>query len=302
MALRTASVAALTAASLLALPGPAQGALPQVPVKATPLVEQAPGTGLGGFAWTQNAAHHPRAANLFVETGSGPAIRVNPPNTVAWPGSIDGTTLIYQQAPTGSNQSDIHLWDINAHTASTPAGINTRNWEFNATMSGAWIEFGRYAIQTHRIRVILHNTGTGQNITLADVTRRSGFAHPGQVNGNWAVWDVCGRVCNVFRYDIANGTTTRIPNTMRGRFQYFPAVAADGTAFFAHSGRGCGANTRLVRQPIGGSAEVLVSFRQGVELWSRTQAVADATSGTDLYYDRYRCSRSDVDIYKVVTP
>ena len=213
MALRTASVAALTAGSLLALAGPAQGALPQVPVRATSLVEQAPGTGLAGFAWSQNSAHHRRAANLFVETGNGPAIRVNPPHTVAWPGSIDGTTLIYQQAPTGSNQSDIRLWDINTHTRSTPAGVNTRNWEFNATMSGSWIEFGRYAIQQHRIRVILHNTVPARTSLSRMSLGRSNFGPSWPSQRNWAVWDVCRRVCNVFRYDIANGDNDEAPRT-----------------------------------------------------------------------------------------
>ena len=82
---------------------------------------------------------------------------------------------------------------------------------------------------------------------------------PGQVSGNWAVWDVCRRVCNVYRRDIGAGTTTRIPNTLRGRYQYRPSVTADGTVYFVHSGQACGQNVRLVRQPLGGPQEVVLA-------------------------------------------
>lgn len=299
---RVRAVVALAGVAFVALASSAEAALTQVPVKATALAEQGPGTGAGTFAWSQNRTGHRGVVNLFVEAGSGPAVRVNPPHTRAWAGSIDGTTLVYQQVSRRSNQSDLHLWDLTTHTRSTPAGVNTPGWEFRATMSGPWILFGREALHSSRWRVILHNTATAQTITLADVSGRGVSAHPGQVNGTWAVWDVCRRVCNVFRYDITAATTTKIPNTLRGKFQYFPSVSADGTAYFAHSGRACGANTRLVKQPTNGPAEVLVALRSGVELWSRTQAVADPTSGTDLYYDKFRCGKPNIDIYKVVIP
>lgn len=162
--------------------------------------------------------------------------------------------------------------------------------------------FGRRSFGRNRWQVILHNTGTGHNIVLADVRGRNVRADPGQVNGNWAVWDVCGRACSVYRYDLGGRTKKRLPNTLRGRLRYAPSVAADGTAYYAHSGAGCGANVRLVEKPVGAPAQVLVAFKRGVVDISTTSAVADQVSGTDVYYDRFACRTRGSDIYKVVVP
>ena len=87
------------------------------------------------------------------------------------------------------------------------------------------------------------------------------------------MWDVCRRVCDVYRHDIGAGTTTRIPTTLRGRYQYRPSVTADGTVYFVHSGLACGQNVRLVRQPLGGGRRRWCSSsRRAMTVLAKTQA------------------------------
>ena len=84
-------------------------------------------------------------------------------------------------------------------------------------MSGDWILFGRQVLAQHRSLVLLHNTSTDDTITLADIRGAGTIAHPGQVSGNWAVWDRCTahRVCDVYRYDIAGDVKEKIPKRSR---------------------------------------------------------------------------------------
>jgi hypothetical protein len=288
---------ALAAASLAVATAATAEAAMQIPVKTSRAFEQAPGAGGGTyFAWSKGSA-----VRLMLQSAPGqPAIQVNGSRSNAWAGSIDGTALVYQQARAG--RSDIKLFDVVSHHRSEPAGINTRHWEWHPTISGPWILFGRRTFAKHRSRVLLHNTSTNATITLADVRGRNAIAHPGQVSGTWAVWDVCAHgVCNVYRYDITTRTTTKVPNTLTGKEQYYPSVTSTGTVYFAHSGFACGQNVRLVEW-VPGTTMVLVSFRAGRDLVSTTQTVPDQVTGTDVYYDRYTCRTGAADIYKVVVP
>jgi hypothetical protein len=270
----------------------------QIAVKATSAFEQAPGTGGGTyFAWTRGSR-----TRLLIQSGPGqPAFHVNGSRTRAWSGSIDGTTFVYQLARGGGN-SDIRLMDVVSHAKSAPAGINTRRWEWHPTISGNWILFGRSAFDRNRSRVLLHNTSTGQTITLADVQGKSIRVDPGQVSGDYAVWDRCAHVCNVFRYQISTGQTTRIPNTITGQLQYDPSVTDTGTVYFVHSGDGCGRHVKLIEWVSGQPLNVLVEFRPGRDVFSTTQTTPDQVTGTDVYYDKYTCRTADSDIYKIVVP
>lgn len=275
--------------------GAAQAAT-QIAVKATPAFEVAPGTGGGTyFAWTRGSR-----ARLLIQSGPGqPAFQVNGSRSHAWSGSIDGTTFVYQLARGGN--SDIRLMDVVSHVKSAPMGINTRSWEWSPTVSGDWILFGREAVDRNRWRVLLHNTSTGQTITLADVEGRSTRADAGQVSGDYAVWDRCAHhVCNVYRYQISTDHTTRIPNTLTGQIQYFPSVTGTGTVYFAHSGDGCGRNVKLVEWLQGQPLNVLVEFGRGRDLTTSTQTVPDQVAGTDVYFDKYTCRTAASDIYKIV--
>jgi len=286
---------ALVAVVVLAATESAEAAA-QIAVKATAAFEQVPGTGGGAyFAWTRGSR-----TRLLIQSGPGqPAFQVNGSRSRAWSGSIDGTTFVYQLARGGD--SDIRLMDVVSHAKSPPTGINTRRWEWHPTISGDWILFGRSAFDRHRSRVILHNTSTAQTIMLADVQGKSTRADPGQVSGDYAVWDRCAHhVCNVFRYQISTDHTTRIPNTLAGQLQYDPSVTDTGTVYFVHSGDGCGRNVRLIEWIEGQPLNVLLEFGPGRDVTSTTQAVPDQVAGTDVYFDRYTCRTAASDIYKIV--
>ena len=288
-----ASVAAL----FWAATAPAQAST-QIAVKATSAFEQVPGTGGGTyFAWTRGSR-----TRLLLQSGPGqPAFQVNSSRSRAWSGSIDGTTFVYQLARGGN--SDIRLMDVVSHAKSAPTGVNTRRWEWHPTISGDWILFGRSAFDRNRSRVLLHNTSTAQTITVADVQGKSTRADPGQVSGDYAVWDRCAHhVCNVYRYQISTGQTRRIPNTLTGQLQYDPSVTDTGTVYFVHSGDGCGRNVKLIEWVEGQPLNVLVEFGRGRDVFSTTQTVADQVAGTDVYYDKYTCRNADSDIYKIVVP
>jgi hypothetical protein len=119
------------------------------------------------------------------------------------------------------------------------------------------------------------------------------------------VWSQCQdyRVtCNVYRYDIAAKTTTLIANTFPGGvFQYSPSVTSTGTVYFIHSSNGCGASVTLVRQPLGGSDTVLVTFNKGIDVLYSTY-VDDTTGTPTVYYDKSSCANGAThnDIYKVI--
>jgi hypothetical protein len=287
--------AALFAVVLLAATESAQAAT-LIAVKATAAFEQVPGTGGGTyFAWTRGSR-----TRLLIQSGPGqPAFQVNGSRSRAWSGSIDGTTFVYQLAR--GNNSDIRLMDVVSHVKSAPTGINTRRWEWHPTISGDWILFGRSAFDRNRSRVLLHNASTAQTIMLADVQGKSTRADPGQVSGDYAVWDRCAHhVCNVFRYQISTDHTTRIPNALTGQIQYDPSVTDTGTVYFVHSGDGCGRNVKLIEWVEGQPLNVLVEFGPGRDITSTTQAVPDQVAGTDVYFDKYTCHTAESDIYKIV--
>ena len=70
---------------------------------------------------------------------------MNPKNTQAYGGGIDGTRLLYQLIRGRfADRSDLRLFDLQARRlAKLPAGINTQNWECCGTISGDWILFSR---------------------------------------------------------------------------------------------------------------------------------------------------------------
>lgn len=97
----------MIAVLLPAATGTAHAAPVQIGVKTTPAFEEVPGVGGGTwFAWTQGAS-----TSLFAQPDVGqPAVRVNPRHTLAWPGSIDGTTLVYQQVHRGDSNIRSGTW------------------------------------------------------------------------------------------------------------------------------------------------------------------------------------------------
>jgi hypothetical protein len=282
---------------LVWLASTALGAVVQVPVLTTPRDEIQPAAADGWLAWSQNSVAHPNLYSEYARPSGGARFRVNHVGTQGFGGGIDGTTLVYQQVSRG--QSAIKLFNLATHARSNPpTGVNTPRWEFSPTISGSWILFGRANFAVHRWRVILFNTATHQLIVLADRTGRNVSAAPGQVNGNFAVWQQCtATACNVWEYDIGAATKTQLPNTTPGHFNYASSVDSTGTAYFAHSGNSCGAT--IEKRPVGGPTSVVVALRgRDVE----SSYLATITSQSNLFFAKFNCRTKSDDIYKIIAP
>ncbi len=283
----------------------AAGDLPQTPVSTSNRFNDDIAASGPYLLWDQS----PTASSLrsLVYLRKGPyKTRLNASRTRGYAGGIDGTTIIYRQVKNG--QSDLRLYNATTKVhSSPPAGFNTSWWEYGPTISGNWILFGRESVPSYsRQQVILRNRVTGKQVMLANIVTKNAnitFAVPGQVNGNWAVWDVCSPTkCVVYRRDIAAAKTSKLVNPTPALSQrYAPSVGANGTAYFAQSRPGCGNQVTLVKQPIGQPEAVLVHFKPGFDILS-SFTTADPTSGTDYYFTKYGCRARSGQAFKVVAP
>ena len=279
----------------------------QQPVLTTKADELGAAASGNSLLFEQSPANAFGVGNSYVRTG-GATVRLNPVNTNSYTAGIDGNTVIYQLSSRTGHISNLRLYDIATKVRSNPPpGFNTSWWEYGPTISGNWILFGRDSVPKHRRnQVILRNRVTGKQIILGNmVIPKNAFAYliAGQVNSHWAVWTRCVPTnCNVYRYDITTGTTTKLVNTNpAARFSYLPSVSSNGTLFYIHGERGCGNHTTLAERPVGGPETILVHFKPGMDVVS-TSASADPSSGTDVYYSRVDCRNNHSDVYKVVAP
>jgi len=243
---------------------------------------------------------------VYAKPFSGSRFRVSPKGTNGWNGSIDGTTLIYQLYVPSKNRSDVYSYDLVTKTR-TKIGkpVSTDRWEYEPVGSGDWVMYGRYFRNADR-KIYLYNTNTHELRTLASTSGKAWFLVPSQVNGNYAVWEKAkvhrhrNVGCDVFLYDIAGGTKTKLANP-NDRCQYSPGVNPAGTVFFARSGFGCGKNVVLRQQPLASSATTVGTIGAGHDVIS-LYAVDNGDTTTDLYYDPASCTKARADVVKVTLP
>ena len=264
----------------------------------TSLSENEPAASDSYFAWAQDSAAHPFRFNAYARPWGGPKFRVNALHTSGELGGIEGTTLVYQQY-SGSvsdiklfpSVSDIKFFDLVSHQRTNPpAGVNTKYSEYWPSISGHWLLFGREDLSGKK-KAILFNTTTHRSRTLAATSTSNAFLDPGQVSGNYAVWE---KACNVFRYTISSKTTIRIPNP-NNRCQYAPSVTTDGTVYFVRGSSGCGVSISLRTYP---STTTLVSLPNGKDVLD-TYAVTDGNGYITIFYDPGSCSTGKQDIFEV---
>lgn len=301
--LLTAAIAAAAVTCTVAL-----GAAAPVPVKTGPKNEVGPAAGDDWFAWSQSRQRDTSPFDLYAQHTGDPAFKVNPRNTQAYAGGIDGTTLVYQliRGPLAS-RSDLRLYDLTArHGLPVPSGINTSKWECCGTMSGGWLLFSRGEVYSRNTQlVLLRNLTTGEQRVLDTLKNRNGLLSAGQLNGTFAVWARCDPYprCKVFRYDLSTATATALP-VPAGKVAYSPSVDERGTVYYGLSNKGCGKTVQLVRQPVVGGSEVLTSVPQGQDLdVSYAHTLPAKPPGdivtTRVYYDVVRCKSHRWDIYSV---
>ncbi|HKO75426.1 MAG TPA: hypothetical protein VJU01_08950 [Gaiellaceae bacterium] len=288
-------------AALLAVPV-AYALLSQHGVKTTPLYEQLPAASADGstqyFAWSQNSRAHRNHFDAFLTRTGDPRVKLNAKGQ-GYVGGIDPPMVAYQQVVNGN--SDVKLYDADAQTRTDPpAGVNTFDWEWEPSISGDWLLFGRQTSSTQF--VILRSLTTATEVILDQGPR---FRHAGQVNGDYAVWTRCTKAtCNVVRRQISTVSDTPLskPST---KLQYGAAVTGNGIVYVARSGAKCGADVKIVRyfgvgDPAGGTI-VADLGTNGRDFWSAYARDNDDGS-IDLFYDRYLCGKSTSDVYRLHDP
>ena len=191
----------------------------------------------------------PNHFDAFLTRTGGPRVKLNAKGE-GFIGGIDPPMVAYQQIANG--QSNLKLYNADTQTRSNPpAGVNTAAWEWEPSISGDWLLFGRQTSSTQL--VILHS------LTTRTSHPRPGprFRHPGQVNGDFAAWTRCRRACDVVRRQISsvNDTVLQKPAT---KFQYGGGVTSTGIVYVARSGPKCGGDVKVVRyfgatDPAGGT-------------------------------------------------
>jgi len=250
------------------------------------------------LAYDQSRPGHPNQFDVYVKPAGVRRFKVNTRGH-AFGGGIDGTTMIYQSVNHG--QSDLRLFDLATHARSTPAGVNTKRWEFEPTISGDWILYGQeWGSRPVNGRIILHDTNTAETRILDEqIGKPKRILTPGQVNGDFATWDrytSLSRTDNVFLYQISTQTKTKIP-VPTGKLQYSSSVTPTGTVFYARSGFGCGAHVSL-HEYSAGTDTLLTRLPSGYDSF-RTFAVDEGGGVTSLYFERFQCSTGKSHIYKL---
>ncbi|HSL11212.1 MAG TPA: hypothetical protein VLA82_07850 [Actinomycetota bacterium] len=279
-------------------------AAPEV-VLATDAFEWGPAATDTYLSWTQGSGSN----TVYAKPFGGSRMRISEAGASGFNGSIEGTTVTFQQAWFDRNRSDIYRFDVVSQTRTrVGAPVSTRAWEYDPSASGDVLAFARLLRSGER-RLILHFDSSDTTRTIAVTTGQNRGLWVGQVSGNWVVYEKTTyarggwpTACDVFLYDIGTRATTKIANP-NGRCQYSPAVDDTGTVFYARSGFGCGLNAELRALPLHGSPTTLVDFPDRVDLAFSTFALEVDASTTDLYFDRGRCATArregTSDIHKV---
>ncbi len=292
-------------AALVAVPA-AYARLSQHGVKTSRLYEQLPASETDGttqyFAWSQNSRAHRNHFDGFLTRTGDPRVKLNARGQ-GFIGGIDPPMVAYQQVANGqSNLSNLKLYNADTQMRSNrPAGVNTGDWEWEPSISGDWLLFGRQTSTTQF--VILHSLTTPTEVILDHGPR---FRHAGQVNGDFAAWTRCTRTtCNVVRRQISTVVTDTVLAKPSTKYQYGGAVTATGIVYAARSGPKCGADVKVVRyfgatDPPGGTIVADLGAK-GRDFWSAYARDNDDGS-VDVFYDRYLCGKSTSDIYRVHDP
>jgi hypothetical protein len=297
---------ALAAGTLAALvPGAAHaGPVQPEPVVATSAREIQPAAALGYLAWTTGPARRFNQRVLWLKPDGEPKFRVNPAGTTAYvgPGAFDGTTLVHSLRKLKAPTPDLKLFDVVTKTRTNPPqGVNTRQGECCASLSGDWLLFMR-SFANGRQQIILFNLATRVKRTVADVGPRV-YVQPGSVEGDWAAWTRCqfSNRCATIRYNLTTKQRLVVANPQR-KSQYAASVTADGTVYFAESSDiNCGNGFGIWRYPVGGPRERLLTLprRQDAIM---TSPVVNPDDTVTVFFDRLRCATDTSDIYKVTVP
>ena len=300
--MRRGLVLTVCAALLIAVPA-AYALLSQHGVKTTRLYERYPAaavdSGTHYLGWSQNSKAHPNHSDAFLKRGSQARVKLNTKG-FGYLGGIDPPMIVYQQVVSGNSNIKFYNADSHART-SPPAGVNTSAWEWEPTISGDWLLYGRIASGSSDWRVLLRSLTTPTEVTL---DQSFSYREPGQVKGDYAVWTRCDATCDVLRRQISTVTDTVLDEPSATIYHYGAGVTSTGIVYVARSGKACG-NAKIVRyfgvaDPPGGTVVADLPNNQDIG----SGYVRDNADGSvDFFYNRYLCNDDSVaDIYRVHDP
>jgi Tol biopolymer transport system component len=257
-------------------------------------------------AWTSNSEKHPKIWNAFARPLSGGSrIRLNAGGTKGFTGGFDPGTdsVIYQQVDGG--RSDIYLYDLDTAIRTKVEGVSSDRWEWSPRISSSFILFNRDYRKNGNSYTsnYLYDRTTGTTRKLGTWPDETTYVPMGSVGAIYASWSVCNRSsCSVHLYDIASGTSTRVPTKNR-RPQYAPAVdETNGRIYLVRSGFECGAGVLILRLPLddlSATPTKIVDLPDGIDT-GYVMSLAPSSNGTDqdLLFERWRCRASTSDIYR----
>ena len=252
----------------------------------------------GFLLWTANSTTHPDHYDVYAKPFGRPKYKVNVTGTEGWLGDADGTRVVYQSRRSG--QSDIKFFDLSTRARNNPpAGVNTRAWEWQPSVSGDWLLFNR-EVGGYRgtWMIILFNLATGEKRVLDSIKHTgSWFLKAMQVNGNYAVWYrgrfTPGGDSDVYVYDIDAKTKTKVTDAT---WEYTPSVSSDGTVYFQ---RWNGKSTLWQYKVSHSSTKAILHLAPDYEV--STTYPFTKSGDTYLYYDPFKRADDpeEGDIYRV---
>jgi hypothetical protein len=295
--------------SFLALPA-FGGVATDVPVRVDPNVqEDRPAASSTHLAWDQSKGERTDLVDVFVQPHGGVPTQVNPKNSDAFMGGLDGTRLVYEVHIRGGD-GEIRLVDLaTGAELPLPAGVNTSQEEWSPSIDGDYLSFMRakFGRRGNRISTWLFRLSTGESWRLDTAKHREFFLlGPGHVNGNFVTWFRCGgkqdAPCYVKRYDAATGTTVTVPNP-DSLFQAYGAPASDGSVYFIQSGFACGRNTVIMKWD-GISPTATPLFAMAPKTDAISLFVDEGTPTREIHYVKLKCggrrAPTTGDLYKIV--
>ena len=314
MRLRPRSAAIIATAAALFLAVTAQASSP-APVRASGANEMLPAAGYDGLTgtefltWSQSRPGARSSYDAYFQQHGGPVVKLND-RGVAWSGDVDVARhlVVYQQARGGDSKIMFYDWATGRREAA-PELVNTAAWEFHPRLQGNYLLFGRETWQTHPHVYSLQLFNVAENtITRLDRIRHGylyGAVIPGQVNGDWVVWEKVTddwSVMRVIRYNLVTRAKDIVP-VPPGRFDYGPSVTADGTVYFVRSLGGCGQNVRIRSlSPEEGATSALVYALPPGATANYTYAEERPDGSTHLLFNGLACDapREDWNIFRLL--
>ena len=311
MGLHPRLAAAIAAATVLLLAVTAQASVP-APVRTTRANEMLPAagydklTGTEFLTWSRSRPGADQVYDAYLQQHGGPPVQLND-RGVAWSGDLDVARhlAVYQQARGDDSKIILFDWATGRRTAA-PEAVNTPAWEFAPRLQGDYLLFGRETWRTrpHVYELFLYNRADGSVKSLDRIPHgyNYGAVIPGQVNGDWVVWQKATDYWSdmrVYRYNLVTGVKDEVPVTA-GRFDYDPSVTADGTVYFVRSRGGCGWNVRI-RSFTGEEGTAPVYAPPEGSAIDRTYAEERPDGSTHLIFSRLACylPEADWNIYRL---